>query len=97
MARAKGKPRFREPQALIEIRHGVQLDWASLPGGLDLPTQLRREPGRLSRVTRDDVIVEMLQRAHIRDPRIGCNRTASQVPSSTRKAGSRRELDPIDF
>src|SRR5262249_5255742 len=80
MPGAQGKPRFREAQALIEIGERVQLDRGTLPGMPDLAAQLRWEPRRLGRVARDDVVVELLQRAHVRDPRIRCNRTASQVP-----------------
>src|SRR5207253_7562319 len=78
--RAERKPRLREPQALVEISERVELDRRALPGVLDLPAQLLRKPRRLGGVARDDVVVEMLQRAHVRDPRIVCNRTASQVP-----------------
>ncbi len=98
MPLAQGQPRLGEPQALIEIGERVQLHGRALPGVLDLPPQLERKPRWLCGVARDDVVVEMLLlRAHVRDPRIVCNRTAPQVSGSTRKAGSRRELDPIDF
>jgi len=77
---AEREPCFCEQEVLVEIGESVQLDRRALPGVLDLPAQLRREPSRLGRVPLDDVVVEMLQRAHVRDPRVLCNRTASQVP-----------------
>src|SRR5439155_722455 len=40
----------------------------ALPSVLDLPPQLRGEARRLSRVALDDVVVELLQRTHVRDP-----------------------------
>ena len=80
MPRAQHDPRLGEPEALVQVRERVQLDRRSLPGALDLAPQLQRKPRRLSGVPRDDLIVEIVQRAHIRDPRIMFNRTASQVP-----------------
>src|SRR6185503_9512430 len=64
LAGTEGQPRLGEPQALIEVGERVQLHGRAVPGVLDLPSQLRREPRWLSRVARDDVVVELLQRAH---------------------------------
>ncbi len=61
------------------------------------PAQLGREAQGLVQVAPDDLVVEMFKRAHVRGPCVVRNRTALQVLRSTRKAGSRRENDPMDF
>ena len=95
---AQGHPHLRQPVGVVEVGEGVELHRGAVPAGLDVAAQLRRQPGRLAGVARDDCVIRVVVlRIHARDPvQVWLNKTAPRVSRSTRKAGSRR-FDPNDF
>src|SRR6266576_2989592 len=66
---AEGHPFLGQAEGVVQVRERVQLHRRAVPGRLDAPAQLRRQPGRLAGVARDDVAIRVVcGSAHVRDP-----------------------------
>src|SRR5213078_2288327 len=72
---AERDPHVGQPESVIQVGERVQLHRAALPGRLDLPAQLGRQPGRLVGVARYNLGVEVVEvldvvkvSSHARDP-----------------------------
>ena len=85
---AEDEPRLGEPQRVVQVGEGVELDRAVSPLAFDARAQLGREARRLMNVPTDDLLVL----SHVRDPLTSGSKKAFRVWGSTRKAGSRHGI-----
>ena len=97
---AERDPHLGQPESVVQVGERVELHRGAVPGCLDLPAQLGRQPGRLVGIARHNLGVEVVEvlevvkvSRHARDPCFECPDNKNGLPGFTgapREAGSRQ-------